>query len=418
MWFGTADGLNRYDGYKIVVYRSEPKMPGTLPGNKIYALHEDRQQTLWIATDGGLCRLDRKNRQRGKFISYPNRVYSIYEDRKGRLWFGGISKYLQYNNLTRGFTPHSYFLIKSHRPKGEPSILTFFESSSNEFWIGTSNDGLCHLQSLENDSIHIEHFLRDRANPNSLSDNAVWAIVEDKDAALWLGTFKRGICKLVRDRDGKAQIICYRHDPKNPKSLSYNRFGAMLLDRHGTLWIGTDGGGLNRYVRETDSFVHFKADPQKKHSLSDDRILSLYQDRSGIIWVGTKSGGVNKFDPGKMSFQHTQLVGQVGQISPQNIIWSIYEDKAGVLWVGSSGTLTKISRALNGELAFASYPIKPDTNVPTRPYQVRSILEDRDGTLWLGILGAGLAKFDQVSGTFTYYRHDPGNANTLVSDNV
>ncbi len=230
MWFGTQDGLNKYDGYRFTVYKHNPLDSTSLSGSGVGSIYEDRSGTLWIGTDGGLNRFDREKEQFSRFVHDPNnpsslsdnKVSSIYEDHKGTLW------------------------------------------------IGTWGGG---LNKFDREKKQFSCFVNDPKNPFSLSDNRIRVIHEDSQDVLWISTWGGGLNKFDRK---KEQFTHFLNDPKNPHSLSHNIVWPIYEDSKGVLWIGTWGGGLNKLVpskgkgsdRNTEQFVYFVHDKNDPHSLN------------------------------------------------------------------------------------------------------------------------------------------------------
>ncbi|MCP4220416.1 MAG: histidine kinase, partial [bacterium] len=152
LWFGTEDGLNRYDGYDLKVYKKDPDDPGTLSSNWIQAIHEDKSGTLWCATRGG--GLNRFSRSRQTFIHYRHEpgnpdslshdiIWALYEDPKGNLWLGTD------NGLNRFDVEKEIFTCWKNSPEIPGSIssnriktICANSKNSRELWIGTSRGGL------------------------------------------------------------------------------------------------------------------------------------------------------------------------------------------------------------------------------------------------------------------------------------
>ena len=143
--------------------------------------------------------------------------------------------------------------------------------------------------------------------------------------------------------------------PATLHSLSHDNISEIFQDQSGTLWIGTNGGGLNKLVldtsasnvegsdREIERFIHYQHDPSDRESLSDDAITAIYQDREGVLWIGTYIGGLNVFDPQKETFAHYQNIPGDPHSLSSNAIRSIFQDQEGVLWIGTqSGGVSKL----------------------------------------------------------------------------
>jgi ligand-binding sensor domain-containing protein len=257
MWFGTQDGLNKYDGYSFTVYYHDAQDSSSLSESWITSIYEDRSGTLWVGTSNhGINRYNRETEQFTRFGDDSRDATSL------------SSKY----------------------------VASIYEDSAsgNKLWIGTDR-GLYVFDRIQR---QFTFFVNDPQNPHSLSSNNVGAIYEDHTGALWIGTVN-GLDKLVlsrasggvnssegSDRD-KEQFIHFFHDPKNPYSLSSNSISSIFEDHTGTLWIGTYGGGLNKFNREREQFTHFVNDPKNPHSLSSNGVLRINEGPTGTLWVGT-----------------------------------------------------------------------------------------------------------------------------------
>jgi ligand-binding sensor domain-containing protein len=189
---------------------------------------------------------------------------------------------------------------------------------------------------------------------DGLPSPTVWAVAQDSRGFMWFGT-SSGLARY----DG-LEMLVYRHDPQDPRSLIHDDISALLVDRAGTLWVGT-AAGLSRYDPGTDSFNRFvRLDPNSGHvtrhqhnpdnpaSLSNDFIWAIHVDGTGRIWIGTNGSGLDRFDPAQLLFEHIELGPALASERNQldNIVRAILQDRAGALWVGlqandsSSNTIT------------------------------------------------------------------------------
>jgi len=134
------------------------------------------------------------------------------------------------------------------------------------------------------DNLTLEHLSVEQG----LSQSSVLCILQDSKGYMWFGT-QHGLNKF----DGYT-FTTYKRNPFDSTSISDNYILALNEDRDGNLWIGTNGGGLNRYDPFTETFTRFKHNPNDPHSLSHDRVVSIIQDRFGTIWIGTLGGGLNR----------------------------------------------------------------------------------------------------------------------------
>ncbi|BAP57979.1 response regulator receiver domain-containing protein [Thioploca ingrica] len=416
MWFGTQDGLNRYDGYQFTIYRHNPTDSNSLSHNEIFTLYEDRQNNLWIGTGGGLNRFDR---QQERFIHYfhdphnpnslsHNTVWSIYEDRQGRLWIGTNG-----GGLDQFDIQHNRFIHYQHNPKDPQSlshnrVWPIYQDKRGTLWVGTDGGGLNRFDPQTNKFMY---YLLDMQNPDCLN-NYVTSIYEDQSGMLWIGTVG-GLHQFDRDHE---QFIPYYHDPQQPNSLSHDAVWAIREDKQDNLWIATDGGGLNWLDRQHKKFFHYQNDPQNSASLSSDAVLSLYQDKAGTWWFGTGGGGVNFFNDERKKFTHYFHDPNNPNRLNNNHVLSLYEDRQRILWVGTRGG--GLNRFDQPRDKVTHYLHDPNNLNSLSHNDVWSILEDSQGMLWVGTYGGGLNQFNREQNQFVAYLHDHQNPQSLVNNYV
>ena len=415
MWFGTEDGLNKYDGHSFTVIKNDPDSPNSLSSNFIQCLHEDEAGLLWIGTrGGGLNRFDRETGQFARYQHDPNDpqglssddVQAIYEDRAGTLWIatgdGGLNRF---DRETEQFTNYRndpddpYSLCHN-------SVLAILEDHEGVLWIGTSGG----LDRFEPEIERFTHYQNDPNDPHSLSNDHVQAIYEDHMGTLWVGSFG-GLNELDRTT-GRFQH--YHHETDNPHSLSEDEVWTIHEDREGVLWVGTHGGGLNRFNRETEQFTHYQNDPLDPHSLSNNEVWSIYEDQGGVLWIGT-FGGLNKFNPLTAHFVHFRNNPDDSNSLSENRVWSIYEDQHGVLWIGTyGGGLNRFDRHSGN---WRHYQNDPDDPHSLSSDVVRLVYQDGAGVLWIGT-DDGLNRFDDEREQFVRFQRDPGDPCSLSHSKV
>ncbi|MCD4674989.1 MAG: hypothetical protein K8S18_03205, partial [Desulfobacula sp.] len=209
----------------------------------------------------------------------------------------------------------------------ESQALTFFKDSDGFVWIGTYVDGLYRF-----DGKTLKHYVK--ASQFILSNN-IPAIMEDSKGFLWFAAAGGGLTRYDKETN---KIQYFVHKPDDPTSLSSNSFfwaGKNILkeDKEGFLWIGTIGGGLNRFDGKTNQFVHFKHDPNNGSSLSSNNVRAVFADCKDRIWVGTEKG-LNLLNKDGKSFTRMVLDPDKGPDQAKKIVMAIYEDSLGGIWVG------------------------------------------------------------------------------------
>ena len=345
----------------------------------------------------------------------------MLQDRRGFVWIGtedGLNRFDGYNFIVYRPDPQDpHSLSDGH-------ILSMVEGRSGVLWIGTYGGG---LNRYDPQTGHFDHYRNDPADPNSLSDDHVFSVYEDRTGLLWVGTRDGALNRF--DPQAK-QFVRYQNDPYDPHSLSQGTSLTVFEDSAGVLWVGT-GGGLNRLDRETGQFVHYQNDPADPHSLSNSAVQAIYEDRSGVLWFGTAGGGLNQLDRETETFVHYQNdPGDPHSLSNDNVT-SILEDSAGLLWVGTADGLNRLdlSRARALSLSkgqpkdretgqFTRFRHDPNDPSSLSKDDVRSIIEDQAGGLWIGTYGAGLNRYDRQMERFALYQVDPHDPNSLSGNSV
>jgi two-component system sensor histidine kinase ChiS len=419
LWFGTEEGLIKYDGYGFTVYKNDSKNPNSLSHDVVQSIYEDHLGILWIGTrGGGLNCFDRATEQ---FFHYQsnsddpkslshNNVFSIYEDQRGVIWIGTDGGGL--NRLDRETDHFSHYRHDESDPRSLSSnfIRSIYEDRSEGVWVGTLGGG---VNRFDRKTGEFDHYQYEPDNPHSLSHDAVWAIHEDSSGTLWIGTYGGGLNRFDR---ATGRFSRYQTDPNDPYSLSHNRIRCIYEDREKGLWIGTDGGGLNRFDRATERFFHYQTDPTAPSSLSHNIVRSIYEDQAGILWIGTEGGGIDKIMRGTEQFFHYQIDSIDSHNQVSNIILSIYEDQSGVLWIGTyGGGLNRYDRE---KKELTQYQADPNNPYSLSSDVVFSIYEDRSGVLWIGTRDGGLNRFDRATERFFSYQHDPNDSHSLSHNRV
>jgi signal transduction histidine kinase/ligand-binding sensor domain-containing protein/CheY-like chemotaxis protein len=456
MWFGTKDGLNKYDGYTFTSYLAAPGTPKRLSNGFVWALYEDKQGIIWVGTEGGLNRFDPDTETFTVYTtskSNPgaissNQIRTIVEDHAGNLWIGTDNGLNRMNPVSGQFKRY-YHVPGQPRSLSHSSIRSlFFNPSGGELWVGTvkgldkydpdtetfirqtplagriifsilqDQTGVLWigtetgLNRLEPQSGKHDNFRSRPGKQNTLSNDLVYALFEDKNNELWVGT-SGGVNKFDRETQTFTR---YKNDPYCPTSLSNNYVRSIYEDRSGILWIGTYGG-INKLVQRESMFIHYTHDPKNENSLSHNSVISIYEDSDGILWVGTISGGLNRIDRDNGLFScYRHDSRDPGSLS-NDIVRAIYREKTGSkhLWIGTWGGLDRFNPETE---TFTHFRHKDGEPRSLSSNHVRVLFEDRSGQLWIGTRNGGLNRLDKTDGTFKHIRHDPDNPGGLSSDSI
>ena len=474
MWFGTMDGLNKYDGYTFTKYRFDPFDSNSLAQNFIYTIFEDKQGSIWIGTHEGLCRFERSTE---KFIRYrplPNagffnpNISAINEDRDGMLWVGSTSGELcRFDRQTGKFLPGKIDLGYRQLPNdrtGLDCINCIYKDRSGTLWVGSRN-GL-HKINLEPvkgqlSKLSTSHYGYDPENPQSLSSNFVTSVFEDRGGIFWIATdnglnsfdrkngiFKRyqhdpknnhsissnnltlwGIGTVVNEDMAGNLWICtdsglnklnpdrtifttYYHNLNDGHSLSSNNIFALGIGQAGILWAGSWSGKLNKADLNHKAFGLIRHNPDNINSLSSNEVTGILEDSSGVIWIATFGGGLNRWDRKTNLFTHFRHDPSNPKTLRYDTVQAIFEDRYGQLWIGNGNILSKLN-AQTGD--FTHYFSNP-ANKSIEQGMIFAITEDSHGLLWLG-MGNGIEKFNAKTGESVHYYYDPPDSNG-ISDNT
>lgn len=407
MWFGTNEGLNRYDGYTFTVYKFDPDDPTSISDNVVYAIHEDSTGVLWVGTPNGLNRFNRDTQTWTRLKHDPanshtignNHVSSIVEDASGTLWIGSKGSLNRYEREAQSFAAYPF----------SPAINSpvVVEQHQDDLWVGSAEG----LFRLDRATQHFVPITFDRTD----SQRDVYALQGANDGRLWIGT-DNGLFHFDPQRQTATQ---YQHDRADAASIASNHILALHVDRSGLLWVGTQSGGLDTFEQATSSFNHHRNEPSNLNSLSGDSVSTIYEDHAGLLWIGTGGGGngINIFNPATRAFHHYTQDHTRSQTFSTRTIATILEDRAGSLWFGGydADGLNRFDRATQTIMTYHHDPRDP-TSLPHN--SIYEIYEDRSGTLWIGMLGGGVAAFDPATQRFTAYRNDPNQPRSLSNDVV
>ncbi|HEX7569633.1 MAG TPA: two-component regulator propeller domain-containing protein, partial [Verrucomicrobiae bacterium] len=407
MWFGTRDGLNRYDGNTFVVFKHNPDDPASLSGNYILALLEDNQGCLWIATyNGGVNRFDpaterfthyRHDPQNSNSLS-GDMINCIAGDRRGNLWFGGDTGLDKFDPATETFTRYR----NDRDGQFVGAVNAIIEDRHGDIWfVGTG--GLFHLNQ------QTEQIARPPATPDRMD---AFDICEDKTGNLWM-LAQSPVAGLIKYDRQAERFTSY---PLGVRLVGEGG-GNLLDDGQDGFWVPSSSG-LYHFDRQTGRFTsRFQHDETNPESLNDNQVLSIYRDRAGLLWVGTQDGGLNILNSQQEPFgcyRHEPT--NPNSLSPGRVC-AIHQDPNGIVWAGFlPRALDRLDRK-TGQITHYLPGLDNENTLSQGAYLV-GICRDAQGYVWLGGWGGGLDRFDEHSGRFKHYRHNPSDTNSLASDNV
>ena len=415
LWFGTQEGLNRYDGYEIRVFGYDPSDDGSIPEDTIYALIVTRDGTLWVGTDGGgLAHYDATTERFQTFRGVPgsegsissNRIRTLYEDTAGTLWIGTDGGGLNALNRTTGRFVSWQPADPLERSDGANAIWGLAEDSAGALWVGTEN-GLFHLDSGRSAMTRVA---LDVEVTQSTPLHARRLLVDDADR-LWVGTENRG---LYRRSPSDGTVTAFPHSPDDPTSISAQRVTALFQDESGAIWVGTIAG-LSRYDDAAQSFVRYNHDPGDRFSLASDSVMAIAEDSAGVLWFGTYDG-LSYWDT-LTAAMHRYVHDPDSQSGlSAGSVTSFTEDSAGRIWIGTHGGGINLLEPQDQEFRYLRSKAGSEHSLSSD--RVMALARGPDELIWAGTRESGVDVLNEDGQVVRRFRYDPNDPNSLSADQV
>ncbi|MBI3502936.1 MAG: SpoIIE family protein phosphatase [Bacteroidetes bacterium] len=397
MWFGTGDGLNRYDGYEMKIFRNNPSDTNSLSDNNIECLVEDSKGILWIGTHGGLnaynAALNRFHRFQNERTN-PNSINgnvikSIYEDKKGTYWVGTPYGLNSFDGIKNFFTKYQHAADDTLSLNGF-RVDVIHEDKKNRLWVCTYDGGI-NLFDRNKKTFTCYQDVRNIAGVQPEFFNRITSLAEDESGNFWLATDNGGVAEF--NPETKKFLKRYLHDGKT-ESLSDNRVFSLCFDEKNILWFGTKTGGITCFDKRTGKFFYYMNNDYDVQSLASDDINYVYKDREGNLWIGTGDGGVCVYFPNSAKFRHYHRDVTNEHAFLSNTIMAILQAKNGDVWLGTkNGGITIIDRATNSYINYGDG--SQYSALTSKDNSAISLYEDEEGLIWIGTWGAGLNSFDR-----------------------
>lgn len=373
VWFGTDDGLNRYDGNNFTIFRNQPGNPFCISGNMIMDLLEDKNGILWIATaDGGLTKYDYRLSPQQQFVQFkhlpadPNSIpvnvlNALLEDKEGNLWIassgGGVMKFEKKSKI---FTLGTL---------GRTSTCLDLEfDDQGIIWVGRVGGGIMKINPGNFEATMDERYHNLYAK---LPHPTVTALFADQEKNVWYGSWDK---VLYRYNKQTQQVETFQQN-QNAWSFKNDEIISFRQDKNHNIWMGGRNLGLHVYNKKLDRFYNYQHDPSREGTIADNKVNCIYIDRSGIVWIGTNKG-VSIHNPAQQQFQQTFL--PQPKNSPGEItINDFYKDEEETLWLA---TTEGIYLRKAGESTFDFKPVI----YKGIKLNVSKFFLDKSGTFYLG----------------------------------
>lgn len=455
IWMGTPGGLARYDGYSLKVFKHQPDDSTSLIYDGVRALIAGKNGEVWIGTRNGVSVY---RPQTGSFLNfYPDTsdLASLNEGHisallevNGKIWIGTLGGGINVLDTV------SKSMIKIREP-GIPSgyIRGMSRDKKGNIWISFLAHGvacvdpngklLLHLTTREglrsNDTRNV--FCDSRGmvwiscwnagtNMYDPASKRMWAtndtselmrklehglissFMEDREGRIWMATAEHGP-GMYDPKKGTVQY--FESDPEDPSSMSDKTTFSVLEDRSGVIWIGTWHGGVNCYDPKAHVIEHYKSSKLESGAISSNVVWRFLERFDGKLLIGT-SRSLNEFDPvsKKSRVILTDKAGTPDVITENSIIQGIYETAEGDLWLSANGSGIYHWNAKTKKF-FNYIPAPHPGSFPF--HTCYNITRDKEGQLWFGTTGSGIAKYVPEKG-FEVYAPDPADSNSLISEAV
>lgn len=393
MWIGTqSNGLYRYDGYRATKYRSKAGDPRYLPHDRVAALYEDRQGRLWAGTQDGLARFNAASNDFTTFLPQraPNNgriIKAIVSDGKEGMWLATWGGLQHFEPSTAKFT---LYVHDPARPGslGGNDLNALAVDAKGGVWAATWPGGLDYLPAGASD---FEHRRVDKGKDPNARANIVRALQFDRHGVLWIGT-EGGVL-----RWDSSQPWDTRETVTSPDS----RVTSFYVDREGTLWATTLSAGLLRWDAAAQRFDQYSHNSDDPYSLPGDNLRAMMQDRGGMLWIASFTDGialVNLSSSGFTRYLPYRLDGRHGRAN--NALLSLENGPNGTVWAGGSLGIGLFDPARGEVLRRYQADGKPGSMSNNIVY---SLYQQPDGPLWVGTAN-GLNRLDTLDGRFRLIR--------------
>jgi len=447
MWFGTNDGINRFDGKSVKVYRpaNDHNVPignvvvndmldadsesfwlcteiglfhffksderiirdPILPFHPVISSLRDSDSSVWFGSNRRLYRLSADLASKVHYQHNPaeegsisdDYINTLFEDSKKNIWIGTKHGLNRYDKKTDKFV--SFFISGEKKNEFVNDFTTLFEGPDGQMWVGTALDGLYIF--TENAGIPVFR---------KIMDGQISSICADSQQRIWIGMASGGGIAVIDPNSVNSTKLSYvllKNEPSDFHSLGDNSVFRFFTDRNKDMWILTYGDGVNFFSNRTKDFRIVSQRSRAEESIVDN-LVNVFYEEDNYFWVGTE-GGLSRLDKKSGKYKHYKYDPNDDQSLASNSVYAIMKDSKGNLWIGTwSGGLHRYNYKTDN---FTRY-LPDGTPGAIGSENVFSICEDSKENLWIGTVGGGLNRYDYNTGKFDKYIHNPNDPNSLI----
>lgn len=394
VWIGTNEGLNRYNGFKMKVYKADKNKKNSIINNYILSLQEDEYNNLWVGTNKGISKINLKTDEITNF-EFDEDGNPFYKVRGILLTKKGTVLVITQDNVYFYDENLDKFKISLNENEvfSQEDIMDIAEDNFHNIWIGTNKS----LIKMDRDTMKITQYISNESK-ESVKDDRIDSIFIDNQNNIWVSTTNNGLIKIIVKKGETNKVIRYYHDKNDDTTIPSNSTKSIIQDKNGTIWIGTDSG-LCKYLGDDKFYTYYNN--YDSNSLLDDNIYSLMQDSTGLIWVGTYTG-INIFDPNNKITQYKSDPLNQNSLS-SDVIQGIYEDDDGLLWIGTRDRGLNIMDRKNNKY---SKVLSGDGEYNLTSNFIR-VIEGSGNTVWVGT-DYGLNQIDRKTMKIKKYTMNDG----------
>ncbi|MGL1885122.1 MAG: methyl-accepting chemotaxis protein [Reichenbachiella sp.] len=415
-WMGSYDGLNSFDPKteKYKKYKYKKNDTRSICGDTVMSVHVDSKKRLWVVSTNGLNLMDRNRDSFTRFQhdpSDPNSLTSneLTDDLKNTFFedsFGGIWIYTKQSGLNYFDEANNNFIRFQNDPSNPNSlsgdgIYDILESQKGEIMLTTASGlNIININGKPTKDLKFNRVLNDPDNPKSLSKSNTRMLCKDENGMIWIGTRFGGVS--VYDLKGK--IFNHYKYSKSKVGLNTSTVNSFTEDDDGNIWIATDGGGLNRFDKQSKTFKYFTSKANNFNSLSSPIVADVTIDQKNRVWSAIWDRGLDVYDIDRDKFTHFSHDPEDPNSLAINEILNVFCASDGTMWVGTlNGGLHKYNEESK---SFTRYPFGDDNKNSLLGRYILSISETKSGKLWITTFDAGLSLFDPKTETFVNYKND------------